>query len=379
MRHLLCCLTLLLLYACRPATTLPPEGKEARPLLHYAELLQMEETDSFCRVTVRNAWKRDLTQAAYVLVAADRPLPARLPEGQVVRTPLCHAALLSAVHAALLLDLQAGPCIAAVADTAYVVSPQLRRLCRSQAASLGSSLSPDLEALRAAACDVVLASPFENAGHGVLERLDIPLIVCADYMETSPLGRAEWMRFYGRLFGKAAEADSLFAATARRYEALQSQVKQAAAPRPTVFCDLCTGTTWYQPGGASTMGHLLTDAGADYLWADRPESGSIALDLEAVYAKARLADLWLVKHGSPTDLTYESLAAGFPAARQFRAWQTHRIWQCNTLSVPFYEEVPFHPDRLLQQFVGIFHPQLKLRPAPPGQPDYYTPMSPARP
>lgn len=379
MRHLLCCLTLLLLYACRPAAAPPSVGEEARPLLHYAALLQMEETDSFCLVTVRNAWKRDLTQAAYVLVAADRPLPARLPEGQVVRTPLRHAALLSAVHAALLLDLQAGPCIAAVADTAYVVSPQLRRLCRSQAASLGSSLSPDLEALRAAACDVVLASPFENAGHGALEHLDIPLIVCADYMETSPLGRAEWMRFYGRLFGKAAEADSLFAATARRYKALQRQAKQAPAPRPTVFCDLCTGATWYQPGGASTMGRFLTDAGADYLWADRPESGSIALDLEAVYAKARLADLWLVKHGSPTDLTYESLAAGFPAARQFRAWQTRRIWQCNTLSVPFYEEVPFHPDRLLQQLVGIFHPQLKLRPAPPGQPDYYTPMSPARP
>ena len=189
-------------------------------------------------------------------------------------------------------------------------------------------INPDAERIKQTRADALLLSPMENAGQNNLARLGIPLIQCADYMEVSPLARAEWMRFYGRLFGCADSADSLFREVERAYETLCQKVRTHNAPRPTVFCDLPLSGTWYEPGGQSTMGQYLTDAGADYLWSDRAESGSLPLDFEAVYARAARADFWLVKYGSAATLTYDSMLRDDSRFRRFRAWQERRIWSC---------------------------------------------------
>ena len=360
-------LLLLLLTAC---THTPSPGGPASAVVQYASLLEMEETDSCCVVKVKDAWHPDRLLATYVLVPAAQPLPHQLPPGTVVRTPLRRVVLLSAVHASLLADLQAESHIAGMADTAYVVGNRLRQLLAQDVRSVGNSLRPDAETIRSLCADAVFVSPFENAGHGHLEQLGIPLIECADYMETSPLGRAEWMRFYGRLVGRAEQADSLFHAVAAHYLELRDKAAQARTARPTVFCDLRTGSTWYQPGGNSTMGRFLTDAGARYLWAGRSESGSLPLDMEAVFSRAHDADLWLVKYGAATPLTYAGMAKDCPAYTRFAAWKQRHIWACNTLQVAFYEEVPFHPDLLLQSLIGLFHPELADSAAKP----FYTPL-----
>ena len=359
----------LLLGACnkghQPALTEPQA-------LKYAELLQLTVCDSFTQVTVKNVWNQGHDLANYVLVPREQPMPKQRPEGIVLRTPLQRAVLHSSVHAALLCDLQAQAAIAGLTDTAYIVSPRLKALFSQGTSDAGSSIQPDLEKLHQLQADAVLVSPFENAGHGVLDRAGVPLIECADYMETSPLGRAEWMRFYGRLFGKAQQADSLFAAIETQYNRLKAQIAQTESRRPTVFCDLRTGGVWYQPGGQSTMGQWIADAGGIYVWANNPKSGGIPLDLESVYAKAHEADIWLIKYGDPTPLTYRQLSLDSPTYPRFSAWKKRQIYSCNTLQIPFYEEVPFHPERLLLNLAAIFHPS-----SLPGQTmDYYRPMQP---
>lgn len=358
-------LFLQLLMSCASPSPSVAEGGE---MLKYAALLSMEQTDSFVAVRVRDAWHPERTLAAYVLVPADRPLPACRPEGTLVRTPLRRLALTSSVHASLFVELGAGSRIAGLADTAYVVSPSVRALL-SRIASLGSGMQPDVERLHALQCDAVFTSPYENAGHGALDALGVPLIECADYMEVSPLARAEWMRFYGRLVGCSARADSLFSAVEADYLRL-CEAGAGAKTHPAVFCDLLTGGTWYQPGGASTMGRFIADAGGRYLWADRPESGSVALDVESVYATARTADLWLVKYGASRPVTYASLAADSPHYRAFSAWRSRHVVACNTLRTPFYEEVPFHPERLLRNLIYLFHPQERF----PVDTTYYRPL-----
>lgn len=366
--HLLTLLVLALLCACQ-SRPVEPAGHQLA--LRHATLLTIEEADSFTRVTVGDAWHEGKTLATYILVDRSRPLPTRHPEGTIVRTPIERMTVTSAVHASLLQELGAGRNITGLTDTAYIISPEVKALLQQGARSMGTALQPDLERLKAAQTDAVLVSPMENAGHGAFDRLGVPLIECADYMESSPLGRAEWMRFYGRLVGRAAEADSLFARVERSYQALTRKVDSTKGKRPTVFCDLLTGATWYQPGGHSTMGRLITDAGGRYLWADRPERGSLSLNLETVFVKARSADIWLIKYGNATDLTYSSLAADNRAYRRFRAWRKERIFACNTLHKPFYEATPFHPERLLQDFVTIFHPEA----TDSVRPQWYTPLT----
>ena len=336
-----------------------------------ASLLSLRDSGGVSIAVVADPWAKAKALATYVLVPDTVPATVQLPEGTVVHTPLRRAVLTSSIHAALLLRLGVADAIAGMTDTAYVVSSDIRRLLRSgKVTDVGSSVNPDAERIKQTRADALFLSPMENAGQNNLARLGIPLIQCADYMEVSPLARAEWMRFYGRLFGCADSADSLFREVERAYETLCQKVRTHNAPRPTVFCDLPLSGTWYEPGGQSTMGQYLADAGADYLWSDRAESGSLPLDFEAVYARAARADFWLVKYGSAATLTYDSMLRDDSRFRRFRAWQKRRIWSCNSLKVPFYEETPFFPHLLLGELIRIFHPG--LLPEAPNR--YYLPL-----
>lgn len=340
--------------------------------LRYATLLTMQERDSFTVAQVANPWHKGQTLATYVLVPDSLPLPHSLPQGIVVRTPLKRAIVTSSVHAALLLDLQVADRMAGVTDVDYIVSPTLKVYLQQhpKVRNMGSSMTPDVERFKAAQTDGIMVSPFENDENSPLRSMGFTLIACADYMEASPLARTEWMRFYGRLFGVAQHADSLFAAIERRYNELKQKVATQATTHPTVFCDLKMGNTWYQPGGASTMGQFITDAGGQYLWDDKKESGSLPLDIESVYARAHNADIWLIKYGQANDMTYQQMQQDCTQYSQFKAWQQRKVLGCNTFKIPFFEEVPFHPDLLLHNLIQLFGTAKVASAAK----SYYTPL-----
>ena len=358
-----------LLSACAPRVAVPGRG------MHHAVLLHIEDGDHYSLVQVQDPWHEGEVLRSYVL--AERGAGAQLPDSVAqlhpvrLEVPLRHAAVLSSVHAALLYELGAGARVGGLADAYFVVSDTLRRdLSRGRLRNLGSSMQPDCEQLVAMQADAVLVSPYEGAafGSGTLPR-DIPIVLCADYMETSPLGRAEWMRFYGRLVGCGARADSLFAAVESAYTALKQRA-EAVGERPTLFCDYMQGASWPLPGGDSYLAGLFADAGADYLFADRPGAGSIFLSFEEVLASASQADIWLMKYGRAQDPDRASLLREQPYYNRFKAWRSGRLYACNTVRVPYYEEVPFHPERLLRELISLCHPGL----LPACELRYYHPM-----
>ena len=178
-------------------------------------------------------------------------------------------------------------------------------------------------------------------------------------METSALGRAEWMKFYGRLFGRAEVADQLFSEVSENYLALKAQASQAGN-RPTVITDLKTGSVWYVPGGQSTQGKLWADANVAYPYADDSHSGSLALSFEAVFEKAGDADIWVMRYNRPQDMTYQGLVADYHGYAELKAFKSHQVYGCNTGHTAFYKETPFHPDRLLRDYIQISHPEIDL-------------------
>lgn len=345
------------------------EVSEAEPLRH-ATLLRMELADSFTRVEVRDAWHEGRPLQTYVLVPRSQRVPSNLPEGILVRTPLKRVVVFSSVHAALLHDLSCEKQLVAMTDTTYAVDPRLKEgLRQGRIADAGSSMAPNVERLLALKPDAVFVPPMEGANYGLLEKAGLTLVQCADYLETSALGRAEWMRFFGRLLGAETQADSLFSDISERYDSLRQAVT-STTERPSLLCDTKQGTAWYTPGGKSYLGQLYADAGAHYLFADRPESGSAALSAETVLARGHEADVWLIKYGAANDLSYTQLATDYAPYKSLRPWQERHIWGCNTLRIPFYEEAPFHPDRLLQEIVKILHPSL----LPHHRLRYYSPL-----
>ena len=249
--------------------------------------------------------------------------------------------------------------IVGVADLKYIKIPWIQEQCKKGViADCGEGLSPVVEKVIDINPDVLLLSPFENSGgYGKLDELGIPIVECAEYMETSPLGRAEWMKFYGLLLGEEPQTENLFAEVDSSYNALKNLAKTSKIKR-SVIVDKVTGSVWYVPGGKSTIGQMLVDAAGIYPFAGDTHSGSLSLPLEAVLEKGGECDVWLYRYSSDRFMTMNELLSEKPAYKQLRAYQTGEIYGCNVEKTLFYEQTPFRPDYLLSDFIQILHPDL---------------------
>lgn len=351
----------LLLSACgggSKTSSLQAEGDTVR--MKYSSLLQIVKHADYTVVTIRNPWDTLKVLHTYLLADREKPLPEHLPEGTVVRTPLQKSVIYSSVHCSLWSELDELKGIGGVCGLEYIKLPQIQEGCRNGSiVNVGNSMNPDIERIIDLRPDAILLSPFENSGgYGRVGKLNIPIIECADYMETSALGRAEWMRLYGLLLGKEAQADSLFAGIEKEYLTLTQQVKSQNLKRPTVISEMKNSSAWYIPGGNSTMGRLYQDAGADYVFASLSNSGSVPLAFETVFDRGGNADIWLIKYNQPQEKTYSELERDYAPYARFKAFQDRKVYGCNTNHVPFYEESPFHPELLLKDLIKIFHPEL---------------------
>lgn len=350
----------LFLSACSGGRASQIVGQGDTLVLRYADNLTLVVRDGYIVATLRNPWDTLRTLHTYVLVPREEDVPARLSAGvTVVRTPLQRAVVYSSVHCGLLHELGAGSAIGGVCDLRYIKLPAVHRAVdEGKVVDCGNGMNPDMERIIDLHPDAILLSPFENSGgYGRVGKLGVPVVECADYMETSALGRAEWMRFYGLLFGVEQQADSLFARLEADYLNLKKQVMQAAE-RPTVVCELKSGSAWYVPGGRSTTGRILADAGARYAFAEDGHSGSVPLAFESVFDRAGEADVWLFKYNRAQNMTYGDLRSDYVGYTAFKAYKQRNIYACNTGEVPFYEETPFHPDLLLADLIRILHPGL---------------------
>lgn len=333
------------------------EGEEIP--LRYAELLKMSQCDGYVYVQVLNPWDSTSVLHSYVLVDKTAPLPSSRPKGDIIRIPLTNSVVYSLVHCALIDEIGAYEQIKGVCDLRYITMDKVQADARSgKIRNLGEGLNPNIEDVIDMSPDAILLSPFQNSGgYGRLSKLGIPIVECADYMETSALGRAEWIRFFGLLYGRQQECDSIFREVSDRYESLKT-LAATARRHPSVITDLKYGSTWYVPGGKSTTGMLLADAAADYIYKDNESNGSLALAPEVVFERAIDAEIWMIRYTQAVSKTYDDIAKEYASYTRMKAFENKNIYSCNTELVPFYSEVPFHPDRLLEDYIKILHPEL---------------------
>jgi len=360
------------LLSCGRRTASEPQTAGDSLTFSHATLLTVTDHDGYSVAEINNPWKPGKLLHRYILVprqtgstsgsntdAHVSSLPTDLPDGTVIEVPIRRAAVFTTVHCALLTELGLGSSIVGVADSKYIKIPYIHeQIKKGNIVDCGNGLNPVVEKIMDVKPEVILLSPFENSGgYGKTEEIGIPIVECAEYMETSPLARAEWMRFYGRLFGVGDRADSLFSAVDSSYTALHRQAEAAGRGRSLII-DKVVGSVWYMPGGRSTIGQMVLQAGGDYPWADDTQSGSLSLPFETVLERGGEADTWLVRYSSDHDWDYAELLSGHPGYAHLKAFRQHEVYGCNVELSHFYEETPFHPDRLLSDFIRILHPDI---------------------
>ena len=432
-------LALLVLTACQGGKTTAGEAEEGDTLkMKYAKLLTIvkygekgtassdkdaEDAEyQYAEVNVANPWKAGTLLHRYILIPKGEEgdktvtrLALQRTSGMgcttdTVRTPVERSAVFIAPHCQLMYELGCQQAIRGVCDLNYINIPDVRKRAASagKASSgnassgnasaqnsivdCGSSMAPDIERIIALKPEAILVSPFENSGgYGKLDKLHIPIIEAADYMESSPLGRAEWMKFYGMLFGqdknistavagkalttvvgkalttvagKASEAtlpascelkaDSLFAKIEKEY--LKLKAEAGKLPKGlAILTERKTGNVWYVPGGQSTIGILLKDANARYIFSDDKHSGSLPMSPEQILAKGSQVDVWAFKYFGGAPLSQVQLLQEYDGYKALAAFSRGNIYQVDTSTVPYFELTSFHPELLLREFIILAH------------------------
>ena len=445
---LLCGATVaLLMAACQGGKTAAADAEAGDTLeMKYAKLLTIvkhgdgeEASDEaegidyqYAEAIIANPWKAGMMLHRYILIPkgeeGDKTV-ARLAlqrtsgmgcTTDTVRTPVERSAVFIAPHCQLMYELGCQQAIRGVCDLNYINIPDVRKRAASAGKAsagnafagkafagnassenasaqnsivdCGSSMAPDIERIIALKPEAILVSPFENSGgYGKLDKLHIPLIEAADYMETSPLGRAEWMKFYGMLFGKdknisttaaveaseaavgkaseaaagkASEAtlpascelraDSLFAQIEKEY--LNLKAEAGKLPKGlSILTERKTGGVWYVPGGQSTIGILLKDANARYIFSDDKHSGSLPMSPEQILAKGKQVDVWAFKYFGGAPLSQVQLLQEYDGYKALAAFNRGNIYQVDTSTVPYFELTSFHPELLLREFIILAH------------------------
>ena len=427
-------LTLLVLTACQGGKTTAGEAEEGDTLkMEYAKLLTIvkhgekgtasldEDAESaeyqYAEVNVANPWKVGTLLHRYILIPKGKEgdetvarLALQRTSGMgcttdTVRTPVERSAVFIAPHCQLMYELGCQQAIRGVCDLNYINIPDVRKRAASAGKAsagnasaqnsivdCGSSMAPDIERIIALKPEAILVSPFENSGgYGKLDKLHIPIIEAADYMESSPLGRAEWMKFYGMLFGRAKNisttaagkaseaavgkaseatagkaseatlpascelrADSLFAQIEKEY--LDLKAEAGKLPKGlSILTERKTGNVWYVPGGQSTIGILLKDANARYIFSDDQHSGSLPMSPEQILAKGSQVDVWAFKYFGGAPLSQVQLLQEYDGYKALAAFNQGNIYQVDTSTVPYFELTSFHPELLLREFIILAH------------------------
>lgn len=379
-------LVVLLVVACQGGKTASGEGGDTLQM-KYAELLTIVKHNdgAYTEAIIENPWKKGTTLHKYILVPKGNEgdeTVARLKDNirenatlqmgshcDIVRTPLESNVVFTAPHCQLMYELGCKNAITGVCDKDYINIPDIKervKLSDGKASTsdtdkaiidCGSSMQPDIERIIALKPEGLFISPFENSGgYGKLDKLHIPIIETADYMETSPLGRAEWMKFYGLLFKSEERSDSLFSSIEKEYLALKAEA--AKLPQGlSILTERKMGSVWYVPGGKSTMGILLKDANAKYIFADDTHSGSLAYGPERILSKGTQVDVWAFKYFGGKALSKSDLLAEYEGYKVLKAFNSNSIYQVDTSTQPYFELTSFHPEILLREFIILAHPK----------------------
>ena len=321
----------------------------------------MEHKDGYVVVKLLNPWKKGTILQTYYLMPRNVE-SENISDGVRVDVPIQRSVVFTSAHANLLEMLHAETAISGVADLKYMLIPDIQRRAHSKGGivNCGDAMKPDVEQIIDLKPEAILLSPFENSGgYGRLEEIGIPVIECADYMEESALGRAEWMKFYGLLFGREREADSLFAVVEKNYQALSEKANQSKITR-SVLPDRKVGPVWYLPGGESSVGLLYKDAHGMYAYAKDKHSGSLSMPFETVLDKFGQSDFWILSYRG--DFNRAKLLAEFQGYSMLKPCRTGEIYGCKVDSIPYFEEVSWRPDWLLSDLIQLFHPDLHIAP-----------------
>lgn len=330
--------------------------------IQYAEGFEWFDYDDFSLVRITQPWPGATNATTFVFAENKTSIPDSLRQFTFVKTPVERVIVTSTTHLPSLVTLDELSTLKAFPDLDLVSSEEVRTLIeQGKIQEIGDGMGINFELTIDATPDAVIANGGTDSfdKYQQIEHAGIPVIYNGDWVEQTPLGKAEWIKLFGVLYGKENEAIHFFDKVAEAYEKTKISVRNIA-DKPIVFSGAMYEDVWYAPQGNSWTAQIIADAGGEYLWANRQGTGSLFLSFEQVLDDAQEAEFWI----GPAQFTaYSQMENANVHYKEFESFQNKKVYTYSakkgaTGGVVFYEEATNRPDLLLKDYVKVLHPHL---------------------
>ena len=332
--------------------------------IRYAKRFAIQNEKGYKKIHVFGNRHSADTTATFLIYTDARPEQTN-SNNILIKAPCKKIAALSSIYARIFFELGALDNVVAIDNLDYInCKAIIEKHKKGQLAEISKGIEINMEQTIVLKPDIIFSfgmGDWEKDRNRKVEHAKIPIAVSLDHLEQSPLARAEWIKFFAAFVNKSVEADYIFNEVERNYFEFKTSVNETTF-RPTVFNEIKYSDSWYMPGGKSFMAQLLADAGADYLWKDNTEFGSLPLTFEQVYAKAKEADYWINLSTVKTKaelLAYENRYMEFKAFKNGNLYNNNRNTNAKGYS-DYWETGMIFPDRILSDLIRIFHPEIKF-------------------
>lgn len=325
----------------------------------YAQGFSILHFDNYKEVIVYSPWLKATVYARYFLV---KDISVDVPtNGVKIVVPIKSVAATSVTHFEFLNLIGELETISGVCSPAIIYNQQIREsLKKGKIADLGDAFTINLEkTLQLKPAAVMMSGYNQNDPYAQrVSQSGIPVLFNNEWMETSLLARAEWIKFVAAFYDKETVADSFFADIAKRYNNVKA-LAQGIKTKPTIMAGSNFRGTWYMPSGQNFMGKLFADAGASYFYANDTTAGSLPLNVETVLKNFSKTDIWLNCNFN----SIEELIKADTKHALFRPVQLKQVYNFNKRLLPssandFWESAVARPDLLLSDVISILHPEL---------------------
>lgn len=330
--------------------------------IEYASGLSILKYEDYSIVTVSNPWPNSNKDFKYILKEKEAKVPDSLQSYTTIQVPLETIVVTSTTNIPFLEMLEVENKLVGFPHTDYISSEKTRALIdKGSVKNVGQNEKLNIEQLIDLSPNLIVTFGVDNNNPMLdnLKKSGLNVLIQGDWMEQSPLGKAEWIKLYGALFGKEDKAKELFDKIVESY----NQAKKLVADKPAtskVLYGSMYEDVWYVAKGNSWVAQFMQDAKANYLWADLKGTGSEGLSFEKVLDKAKTANIWIAS-GSFKSL--DELQKANPHYAEFDAFKNKSIYNFEgklgaTGGTVYYELAPSRPDLVLKDYIKIFHPDL---------------------
>ncbi len=327
----------------------------------YAEGFQISYHENYKLLEILKPFQDRVDTLRYSLVPRDIANEVEVKNTTEIPIPITSLLTTSTTHIGLTEMLNATDILIGMVGADYVYSKDIRnRLEESKMISLPQgelnkekilSMDPDLLMLSGGQ-----SSQFDNVK--ILMDSDVDVMINSEWLETTPLGKAEWVKVLAALLNKEQLANDKFNTVAKEYNRLKSKVSDIQ-DKPLVINNMPYKGAWFVSGGESFTAQFLRNAGADYPWFSSDETGGLRKSFEVIYEIGLEADIWINPGAANSK---EDILAKDSRFKDFKPFQSGEIYNNNKRTSPsggndFWESGVVHPEIILADLIKIFHPQ----------------------